>query len=64
MYIVIIIILYTRHVLHVPESGHIHKVVKLRGLLTIVGMGHGKLVTSTREVRLVHIKIYVLHAID
>ena len=55
--------IYMRHV-HVPESGHVHEVVKLRGLLSVVGVGHGKLVTSTGEVRLVHIQIYVLHAIN
>ena len=54
-----------RHVrVHVPESGHVHEVVKLRGLLSIVGVGHGKLVTSTGEVRLVHIQIYILHTIN
>ena len=48
----------------VPESRHVHEVVKLSRLLSIVGMGHRKLVTSTGVARLVHIQIYVLHTIN
>lgn len=44
----------------IPESRHVHEIVELL-LLSIVGMRHRQLVSSSREARLIHVKVYVLH---